>query len=67
VTPTFRFDKLNIFISSLKIIMKKKINNKNNKIPPSYKEYVKIGTKIMTENNLLPNSILKRDLKFNQI
>tara|TARA_Y100000992_G_C21101093_1_gene412651 strand:- start:418 stop:561 length:144 start_codon:yes stop_codon:yes gene_type:complete len=47
--------------------MKKKINNKNNKIPPSYKEYIKIGTKIMTENNLFPNSILKRDLKFNQI
>tara|TARA_B100001057_G_scaffold496624_1_gene598564 strand:+ start:1500 stop:1718 length:219 start_codon:yes stop_codon:yes gene_type:complete len=58
---------LKILNNSLKIIIKKNINNKNKKIPPRFKEYIKIGTNIITENILLTNSILKRDLKFDKI
>ena len=53
--------------NSLKIIIKKKMNKEIRKIPPRYKEKIKTGTNMIADKNLLANSILKSDLKFEEI
>ena len=61
-----KYDKLKIYTNSDKIIKAKKINKRNNKMPPWYNEYRKIGMKKITAINLLTNSKLNNCLKFSK-
>ena len=62
-----KWEKLKRLTSSLKIIEKKKMNKKNNNPPLWYNENIKIGTKNITDNIRLANSILNNNLKFIKI